>query len=154
MSLFHRPPCQPYADTPSHESEQPLRWADTRARFDPGGGEVYAWETAGAAIWEDDMSLYSLQKLLYQLNRDPDARTRFKQDPEAHARPFELTAEEMQAVLEPDIGLLYVLGVNGQIFMRYAALRGLEWSAYIEAMREGVRRHGPVRAGIYAMVED
>jgi len=100
------------------------------------------------------MSLYSLQKLLYQLNRDPEARARFKEAPEAYARPFDLTAEEMQAVLEPDIGLLYVLGVNGQILMHYAALRGLEWSAYIEAMREGVRRHGPVRAGIYAMVEE
>ncbi|MDB5409076.1 MAG: hypothetical protein JWL84_3988 [Rhodospirillales bacterium] len=100
------------------------------------------------------MSLYSLQKLLYQLNRDPDSRARFKQDPAAHARAFELTDEEMKAVLDPDIGLLYVLGVNGQILMHYAALRGLEWSAYIEAMREGVRRHGPVRAGIYAMVEE
>jgi hypothetical protein len=100
------------------------------------------------------MSLYSVQKLLYQLNRDPDARARFTADPTAHARPFDLTPDEMQAVLDPDIGLLYVLGVNGQILMHYAAMRGLEWSAYIEAMREGVRRHGPVRAGIYAMVED
>jgi hypothetical protein len=100
------------------------------------------------------MSLYSLQKLLYQLNRDPEARARFKADSAGYAQPFELTPEEMQAVLDPDIGLLYVLGVNGQILMHYAAMRGLEWSAYIEAMREGVRRHGPVRAGIYAMVED
>ena len=100
------------------------------------------------------MSLYTLQKLLYQLNRDPEARARFTQDPAAYSQPFELTPEEMQAVLDPDIGLLYVLGVNGQILMHYAAMRGLEWSAYIEAMREGVRRHGPVRAGIYAMVED
>jgi hypothetical protein len=100
------------------------------------------------------MSLYSLQKLLYQLNRDPEARARFKADSAAYAQPFELTPEEMQAVLDSDIGLLYVLGVNGQILMHYAAMRGLEWSAYIEAMREGVRRHGPVRAGIYAMVED
>jgi hypothetical protein len=108
----------------------------------------------GAASRDDDMSLYSLQKLLYQLNRDPDARARFAQDPEGHARPFDLTSEEMRAVLDPDVGLLYVLGVNGQILMHYAAMRGLEWSAYIEAMREGVRRHGPVRAGIYAMVEE
>jgi len=31
------------------------------------------------------------------------------------------------------------------------ALLGMPWADYIEAMREGVRRHGPVRAGIYAM---
>ena len=47
-----------------------------------------------------------------------------------------------------------MLGVNGQLLMHYAALRGFEWSAYLDAMREGVRRHGPVRAGVYAMVQD
>ena len=55
---------------------------------------------------------------------------------------------------QADIGLLYVLGVNGQLLMHYAALRGFEWSAYLDAMREGVRRHGPVRAGVYALAQD
>ena len=50
-----------------------------------------------------------------------------------------------------DIGKLYVLGANGQLLMHFAALLGMPWADYIEAMREGVRRHGPVRAGIYAM---
>jgi hypothetical protein len=27
----------------------------------------------------------------------------------------------------------------------------MEWSAYIGAMRDGVRKYGPVRAGLYAM---
>jgi hypothetical protein len=27
----------------------------------------------------------------------------------------------------------------------------MPWADYIEAMRDGVRRHGAVRAGIYAM---
>jgi hypothetical protein len=100
------------------------------------------------------MSLYYVQKLLYQLNRDPELRRRFAGDPDGVLAGFELTAEELDAIRKPDIGLLYVLGVNGQILMHYAALRGFEWNAYLEAMREGVRRHGPVRAGIYALVED
>ena len=100
------------------------------------------------------MSLYYVQKLLYQLNRDAELRRRFAADAEAVMAGYELTAEERQAIREGDIGLLYVLGVNGQLLMHYAALRGLEWSAYLEAMREGVRRHGPVRPGIYAMVQD
>ena len=37
---------------------------------------------------------------------------------------YELTAEEQAALRDPDIGLLYVMGVNGQILMHYAALRG------------------------------
>jgi hypothetical protein len=100
------------------------------------------------------MSLYYLQKALYQLNRDPELRGRFEADAAAALAAYDLTAEERAAINKPDIGLLYVLGVNGQILMHYAAYRGFEWNAYLEAMREGVRRHGPVRAGIYALVED
>ena len=98
------------------------------------------------------MSLYTVQKLIYQLNRDPHARQRYDDDFESLLRDYPMTAEESRAVREPDIGLLYVLGVNGQLLMHYAALRGYPWNDYIEAMREGVRRHGPVRAGLYAMV--
>ncbi len=100
------------------------------------------------------MSLYYLQKALYHLNRDPALRRRFEADAAAVLASYELTPEEREAIRTPDIGLLYVLGVNGQILMHYAAYRGFEWNAYLEAMREGVRRHGPVRAGIYALVED
>ncbi|HEX4111453.1 MAG TPA: hypothetical protein VH020_02870, partial [Stellaceae bacterium] len=74
--------------------------------------------------------------------------------PRAVIGEYDLTAEEQKALTDPDIGMLYVLGVNGQLLMHYAALRGIAWDDYIEAMREGVRRHGPVRAGIYAMVEE
>ncbi|HUC64821.1 MAG TPA: hypothetical protein VMA53_05305 [Stellaceae bacterium] len=100
------------------------------------------------------MSLYYVQKLLYQLNRDAELRRRFQSDRAAVLAGYELTAEERGAITAADIGLLYVLGVNGQLLMHYAALCGLEWNAYLEAMREGVRRHGPVRAGVYAMVAD
>ena len=100
------------------------------------------------------MSLYYLQKALYQLNRDPELRRRFADDADAVLASYELTPEERSAIRTPDLGLLYVLGVNGQILMHYAAYRGFEWNAYLEAMREGVRRHGPVRAGIYALVEE
>jgi hypothetical protein len=100
------------------------------------------------------MSLYYVQKLLYQLNRDPSVRKRYQENFDALLADYELTAEERGAVREADIGLLYVMGVNGQILMHYAALRGYEWDAYIEAMREGERRHGPVRTGLYVRASD
>jgi hypothetical protein len=99
------------------------------------------------------VSLYNVQKLLYQLNRDPSIRRRFDEDVSSLLADYELTDEERRAIREPDIGLLYVMGVNGQILMHYAALRGYEWSAYIEAMREGERKYGPVRAGLYTRAE-
>jgi hypothetical protein len=97
------------------------------------------------------MSLYQLQKALYQLNRDESLQNAYRLDPESVADAYELTEEERHALLKPDIGLLYVLGVNGQILMHYAAFCGIEWFDYLEAMREGVERHGPVRAGVYTL---
>ena len=100
------------------------------------------------------MSLYYVQKLIYQLNRDPGTRERFETDKDAVLEDYNLTDEELTAIRTPDIGLLYVLGVNGQLRMQYAALKGLPWDDYLRAMRDGVAEHGPVRAGIYAMVGD
>jgi hypothetical protein len=100
------------------------------------------------------MSLYYVQKLLYQLNRDPAVRKRFGADKRELLDEYELTSEERAAIESGDVGLLYVMGVNGQILMHYAALLGQPWDVYIEAMREGVRKHGPVRAGLYSMLKD
>lgn len=100
------------------------------------------------------MSLYYLQKLLYTLNREPAVQAKFKADPQSVIADYDLSAEERKALTDPDVGLLYVLGVNGQLLMHYAALVGQSWDQYIEAMRQGVRQYGPVRAGIYAMVDE
>ena len=97
------------------------------------------------------MSLYALQKFLYHLNRDPRVQQRWSSDRDALLDEYELDAEERAAVREGDVGKIYVLGANGQLLMHFAALLGMPWADYIESMREGVRRHGPVRAGIYAM---
>ena len=99
------------------------------------------------------MSLYYTQKLLYQLNRDPSVRRRFDEDFDSLLAEYELTQEEREALRRPDIGLLYVMGVNGQILMHYAALRGYEWNAYLEAMRDGEREYGPVRTGLYTRAD-
>lgn len=97
------------------------------------------------------MSLYYLQKFLYELNRDEAFQERCREDIEACFEGFELSGEEAQALRDGDIGLLYVLGVNGQILMHYAAFLGVEWFDYLDLMRKGIEKHGPVRAGVYAM---
>jgi hypothetical protein len=91
---------------------------------------------------------------MYELNRDEHIRARFDTDRAALLGEYQLTDEEHKALVEGDIGLLYVMGVNGQILMHYAAMIGQEWDEYIEAMREGVRRHGQVRAGLYSLLKD
>ncbi|MEO7338510.1 MAG: aromatic ring-opening dioxygenase subunit LigA [Caldimonas sp.] len=97
------------------------------------------------------MSLYHLQKFLYHLNRDPRVQQRYLDDREALLDEYVLDEEERTAVRDGDVGKIYVLGANGQLLMHFAALLKMPWADYIESMRDGVRRHGPVRAGIYAM---
>jgi Aromatic-ring-opening dioxygenase LigAB, LigA subunit len=97
------------------------------------------------------MSLYQLQKFLFDINRDPAIQGEYRTAAASLVQRYELTAEERDAVLRGDIGLIYVLGANGQLLMHFAAFLGLPWPAYIQSMRDGITRHGPVRAGIYAM---
>lgn len=100
------------------------------------------------------MSLYQLSKFLYTLNRDEAAKQQWRSDPAALVGAFSLTEEERGALLAHDIGLLYVLGVNGQILMHFAALCGIAWADYLQQMRDGVQKYGPVRAGLYAMTTE
>jgi len=99
------------------------------------------------------MSLYALQKLIYELNRDPAVQDSYSNDREAVLARYRLTDEEADALRSDDIGKLYILGVNGQILMHFAAWRGLSWDEYIQAMKDGLTKHGQVRGGIYAAVD-
>ena len=97
------------------------------------------------------MSLYYVQKFLYELNRDEGAQAAYAADRRAVLEPYELTDEEITALVEPDIGLLFHLGVNGQILMHFAALHQIDWQDYLQRMRDGIEAHGPVREGVYAI---
>lgn len=100
------------------------------------------------------MSLYQVQKFLFELNRDSAVQQKYRQDFDSLLSEFDLTDDERTALRNEDIGLLYVLGVNGQILMHYAAFLRVEWTDYLNRMRRGVEIHGPVRAGVYAMTTD
>ncbi len=110
--------------------------------------------TRGAAYGRSAVSLYQTQKFLYHLNRDPALKAQFDADRASALENYELQPQERTALVTGDIGLLYVLGVNGQILMHFAAHLGIAWFDYLALMRAGVATHGPVRAGIYAMTGD
>ena len=100
------------------------------------------------------MSLYQMQKLLFDINRDRSLQAQFLERPDQVLERYELTSEERDAIATGDIGLIYVLGANGQLLMHYAAFLGMPWADYIAALRAGVSTHGPVRAGIYHMTTE
>jgi len=97
------------------------------------------------------MSLYYVQKFLYELNRSPAVQQAYTADRHASLEGFTLTDEEVEALTAPDIGKLFHLGVNGQILMHFAAFHQIEWADYLQRMRDGIDEHGPVREGVYAM---
>jgi len=100
------------------------------------------------------VSLYAVQKFLYELNRSEQMQGRYRIDEAGELAPFDLTEEETAALTEPDIGKLFHLGVNGQILMHFAAFHQIEWQDYLQRMRDGIAEHGPVREGVYAMTTD
>ena len=97
------------------------------------------------------MSLYQVQKFLFDINRDPAVQREARADLAGLLVRYELTDEERRAIETGDIGLIFVLGANGQLLMHYAAFLGMAWPDYIAAMRNGVKKYGPVRAGLYHM---
>jgi hypothetical protein len=99
------------------------------------------------------MSLYYVQKLLYNLNREHSVQAQFKDNIEALMDAYKLTSDERTWLKNGDVGELYIHGVNGQILMHYAAFIGQEWDEYIQAMKDGLNKHGQVRDGIYKAVD-
>ena len=92
-----------------------------------------------------------MQKFLFDINRDGGLQQQCRVNMPAVLNRYVLDTEERRALETGDIGLIYVLGANGQLLMHYAAYLGMPWADYIAAMRDGVGRHGPVRAGVYTM---
>ncbi|MEO6653025.1 MAG: aromatic ring-opening dioxygenase subunit LigA [Ilumatobacteraceae bacterium] len=100
------------------------------------------------------MSLYEVQKFLFDINRTEALQQAYRADPRGVLDPYDLTAQEVDALIAPDIGLLFHLGVNGQILMHFAAFHQIAWADYLQLMRDGITTHGPVREGVYAMTTD
>ena len=115
-----------------------------------------AWHSPRADARPAERADESLLRAEAAVSAEPRPRRAqaLRRGPGALLDEYELTAEERAALESGDIGLLYVMGVNGQILMHYAALLGQPWDVYINAMRDGVRKHGPVRAGLYSMLKD
>ncbi len=100
------------------------------------------------------MSLYYLQKFIYDLNRSTQVRENYENDSVGFVAQYDLTEDERNALQDVDVGLLYVMGVNGQLLMHYVAYSGVGWDDYIQAMKDGLQKYGAVRAGLYAAVND
>jgi aromatic-ring opening dioxygenase LigAB LigA subunit len=81
------------------------------------------------------MSLYSVQKVLFQMNKDAAARARFKTDRDALLAEHALTEEERRALAEADVGRLHLMGVHPLLLAPFAGRSGLKWPDYLATLQ-------------------
>jgi Aromatic-ring-opening dioxygenase LigAB, LigA subunit len=81
------------------------------------------------------MSLYQLQKLIYHVNRDPTQRERYRQDPAAFIKSYELTEEESKAALQVDVRALYSMGVHSLLLRPFSLLHKISNDDYAKALK-------------------
>lgn len=81
------------------------------------------------------MSTYALNKLLREVNRNPQTREKFFADRAGVASGFELTGPEREAVIANDVASLYKLGAHGLILRPFTLLQKMPEADYLAAIR-------------------
>ena len=82
------------------------------------------------------MSLYTLQKLIRDINRKPDCRAAYFASPQAFAAAYELSDAEREAFVGLDVGRLYALGVHGLLLRPFTLLHKMPEPDYLKAIRQ------------------
>lgn len=86
------------------------------------------------------MSVYQVNKILYQTDNDPAFRKRIMENPQAVLGEFKLTEEESAALTSGAVGKLYQMGVHTFLLnhlYRYE-LFGVNRDNYLSRIREGM----------------
>jgi hypothetical protein len=81
------------------------------------------------------MSLYQLQKLIYHVNRDGAQRERYRRDPLAFVKSYELTEAEARAALDVDVRTLYSMGVHSLLLRPFTLMHKVSNEDYAKALK-------------------
>ena len=76
------------------------------------------------------MSIYQVQKLLFNRHNDLELKQKYKESPQEVLKKYELVDSERKALLEPDVGTLYRMGVHTYLLWAYGALMGVKPDVY------------------------
>jgi len=80
------------------------------------------------------MSLYQLQKLMYEVNRSSERREEYRKDKASFTARYDLTDEERDAVTQLDIRRLYQLGVHPLLLRPFSLLHQVSNEDYAKAL--------------------
>jgi Aromatic-ring-opening dioxygenase LigAB, LigA subunit len=78
------------------------------------------------------MSVYQVQKLLFNLHNDLELKQKYKESPQEVLKKYDLGDAELKALLEPDVGSLYRMGIHTYLLWAYGALMGVKPDVYFK----------------------
>lgn len=81
------------------------------------------------------MSIYALQKVIREINRDPAKRSAFFESPATVAAQYPLTEAERDALQGRDYATLYAMGVHGLLLRPFSILHSVSEADYLRAIR-------------------
>lgn len=82
------------------------------------------------------MSLYQVQKLLFNIHNDLTLRAQFISDGATVMAGYKLADFERRALSDKDMGALYRMGVNPWLLLQYANITGVNTQDYLRRIRE------------------
>ena len=81
------------------------------------------------------MSLYQVDKLLFQLFNDLDLQQQYKQNPAAVLQRYDLQDNELKALREINAGELYRMGAHSFLLWQFARMMELSPAVYFKQVR-------------------
>lgn len=82
------------------------------------------------------MSLYQVQKLLFNIHNNLTLRAEYTSSPETVMADYKLAESEAQALLDKDMRALYRMGVNPWLLLQYANITGVNTQDYLRQIRK------------------
>jgi len=82
------------------------------------------------------MSLYQVQKLLFNLHNNFSLRTKYQSNPGEVLTEYKLVDDEAHALLDKDMRALYRSGVNPWLLLQYAHIVDVSTEDYLKQIRE------------------
>jgi Aromatic-ring-opening dioxygenase LigAB, LigA subunit len=80
------------------------------------------------------MSLYQLQKLIYDVNRNPERRDAYRADKAGFLARYELNQEEQAAIADLDVRKLYSYGIHPLLLRPFTLLHCVSNEDYAKAL--------------------
>ena len=80
------------------------------------------------------MSLYQLQKLIFDVNRNPNRRDAYRADKAGFLARYDLTPEEQAAIADLDMRKLYTCGVHPLLLRPFTLLHRVSNEDYAKSL--------------------